>query len=199
MVNTCSILLMKLYLTPYRESNMRTRETGIGGLTIIEPKVYKDQRGYFFECYHHGKLNQSGINHTFIQDNQSRSVRGVIRGLHYQQEPYAQTKLIRVTEGSVFDVAVDIRKGSDTFGQWFGIELSSENHLQLLIPKGFAHGFSVLSAHATILYKCDAYYHPDSESGIRYDDPDLQIDWKVDPASAIISKKDRGLPYLKDM
>jgi dTDP-4-dehydrorhamnose 3,5-epimerase len=178
---------------------MRTRETGIEGLTIIEPKVYEDQRGYFFECYHHEKLKLSGISHTFIQDNQSRSVQGVIRGLHYQQEPHAQTKLIRVTEGSVFDVAVDIRKGSPTYGKWFGIELSADNHLQLLIPRGFAHGFSVLSTYATILYKCDAYYHPESESGIRFDDPDLRIHWKVDPATAVISEKDRGLPYLKDI
>jgi dTDP-4-dehydrorhamnose 3,5-epimerase len=178
---------------------MKTRETGITGLTIIEPKVYRDQRGYFFECYHHEMLEQNGINHTFIQDNQSRSVQGVIRGLHFQDEPYAQTKLIRVTEGLIYDVAVDIRKGSPTYGKWFGIELSAENHLQLLIPRGFAHGFSVLSPHATILYKCDAYYHQESESGIRYDDPALQIDWKLNPESAIISEKDRGLPYLIDI
>jgi dTDP-4-dehydrorhamnose 3,5-epimerase len=178
---------------------MRTKETGIEGLLIIEPEVYSDQRGYFFECYHAEKLSQLGISHTFVQDNQSRSVKGVIRGLHFQREPYAQTKLIRVTEGCVYDVAVDIRSGSRTFGKWFGIELSTENHLQLLIPKGFAHGFSVLSPHATILYKCDNYYHPESESGIRYDDPDLQIDWKVDEASAIVSEKDRDLPYLKNL
>ena len=178
---------------------MKTSETGIDELTIIEPKVYRDPRGYFYECYHHEKLGRSGISYDFIQDNQSRSVQGVIRGLHFQIEPYAQTKLIRVTEGLIYDVAVDIRKESSTFGRWFGIELSAENNLQLLIPRGFAHGFSVLSPHATILYKCDAYYHPGSESGIRYDDPDLQIDWRVDQATAIISEKDRGLPYLKDI
>jgi dTDP-4-dehydrorhamnose 3,5-epimerase len=178
---------------------MRLRETGIEGLTIIEPKVHSDQRGYFFECYHLEKLRQLGIRHAFIQDNQSRSVRGVIRGLHYQREPYAQTKLIRVTEGSVYDVAVDIRTGSPTFGKWFGVELNAENHLQLLIPRGFAHGYSVLSPHATIFYKCDAYYNPESESGIRYDDPDLQIDWRVDRANAIVSEKDRGLPLLKNI
>ncbi|MFH0759133.1 MAG: dTDP-4-dehydrorhamnose 3,5-epimerase [Bacteroidota bacterium] len=177
---------------------MKTRDTGIGGLTVIEPLVFKDQRGYFFESYHKKKLEQYGISHTFVQDNQSRSIRGVIRGLHYQNEPHAQTKLVSVTEGMIFDVAVDIRKGSPTFGKWYGIELSADNHLQLLIPKGFAHGFSVLSPHATIFYKCDTYYHPASDAGIRFDDPDLQIDWKVDAASAIISEKDRGLPCFKD-
>ena len=178
---------------------MKTRETGIEGLTIIEPKVYRDERGYFLESYHLERLKGFGINQAFIQDNQSRSVKGVIRGLHFQKYPFAQTKLIRVTEGAVYDVVVDLRSGSATFGKWFGIELSIENHLQLLIPKGFAHGFSVLSPYATILYKCDALYHPESETGIRFDDPDLQIDWKVDQVSAIISEKDRILPYLNEM
>ncbi len=177
---------------------MTTRETGIEGLLIIEPKVYRDERGYFLESYHQERLNALGISHHFIQDNQSRSVRGVIRGLHFQEEPYAQTKLIRVTEGTIYDVAVDLRKDSDTYGSWFGIELSINNHLQLLIPKGFAHGFSVLSEHATILYKCDTNYHPESESGIRFDDPGLNIDWKVNLESAIISEKDKVLPYLKE-
>ena len=177
---------------------MTTRETGIEGLLIIEPKVYRDERGYFLESYHQERLNALGISHQFIQDNQSRSVRGVIRGLHFQEEPYAQTKLVRVTEGTIYDVAVDLRKDSDTYGSWFGIELSINNHLQLLIPKGFAHGFSVLSEHATILYKCDANYHPESESGIRFDDPGLNIDWKVDLESAVISEKDKVLPYLKE-
>jgi dTDP-4-dehydrorhamnose 3,5-epimerase len=178
---------------------MKSRETGIKGLTIIEPTIYRDKRGYFYESYHRENLEKCGIRADFIQDNQSRSVQGVIRGLHYQREPHAQTKLIRVTEGLIFDVAVDIRKSSTTFGQWFGIELSAENQLQLLVPKGFAHGFSVLSPQATILYKCDAYYHPDSESGIRYDDPDLGIDWKIEQASMIISGKDRELPNFKDI
>ena len=177
---------------------MITRETGIEGLLIIEPKVYRDERGYFLESYHQERLNALGISHQFIQDNQSRSVQDVIRGLHFQKEPYAQTKLVRVTEGTIYDLAVDLREGSDTYGSWFGIELSINNHLQLLIPKGFAHGFSVLSEHATILYKCDTNYHPESESGIRFDDPDLKIDWKVDLAKAIISDKDKVLPYLKE-
>lgn len=177
---------------------MTTRETGIEGLLIIEPKVYRDERGYFLESYHQERLSALGISNLFIQDNQSRSVRDVIRGLHFQEEPYAQTKLVRVTEGTIYDVAVDLRDGSHTYGSWFGIELSINNHLQLLIPKGFAHGFSVLSEHATILYKCDTNYHPESESGIRFNDPDLKIDWKVDLESAVISEKDKVLPYLKE-
>lgn len=177
---------------------MKTRETGIEGLLIIEPKVFRDERGYFLESYHQERLKALGIKHHFIQDNQSRSVKGVIRGLHFQKDPFAQTKLVRVTEGAIYDVAVDLREGSSTRGKWFGIELSIENHLQLLIPKGFAHGFSVLSPFATILYKCDNIYHPESESGIRFDDPELKIDWKVDLASAIISEKDKVLPYLNE-
>jgi dTDP-4-dehydrorhamnose 3,5-epimerase len=178
---------------------MKTRDTGIEGLMIIEPKVYRDERGYFLESYHQERLKALGINHHFIQDNQSRSVQGVIRGLHLQKAPFAQTKLVRVTEGTIYDVAVDLREGSNTYGSWFGIELSINNHLQLLIPKGFAHGFSVLSQHATILYKCDTIYHPESESGIRFDDADLKIDWKVDLASAVISEKDRVLPYFNEL
>ena len=176
---------------------MVVKETGIDGLLILEPKIFKDSRGYFFESYHQRELSRHIPEYTFIQDNQSRSSYGVIRGLHYQKEPYAQAKLVRVIEGTVFDVAVDIRPGSSTFGRWFGIELSADNFLQLIIPGGFAHGFSVLSDHATLLYKCDQYYHPQSESGIRFDDPDLMIDWKIEPDKMLISEKDRLLPYLK--
>lgn len=178
---------------------MKVTRTNLDGLLIIAPKVYRDPRGYFTETYHRSRLEALGIRREFIQDNQSRSAYGVIRGLHFQRDPHAQAKLIRVTEGTILDVAVDLRKGSPTFGQWLGMELSAENHLQLLIPPGFAHGFSVLSGHATVFYKCDAYYHPASESGIRYDDPDLLIDWKIDPAEAVISDKDRALPLLKDL
>jgi len=178
---------------------MTIKETGIEGLIIIEPKVFEDDRGYFFESYHKGRLEEYGIDFNFIQDNQSRSSYGVIRGLHYQKEPHGQAKLIRVTEGAIFDVAVDIRSGSPSFGQWFGLEISAANHLQLLIPGGFAHGFSVLSAFTTVFYKCDSYYQPTFESGIRYDDPDLKIDWKIDLESAVISEKDSILPYLKDL
>jgi len=178
---------------------MKIKETGIEGLLILEPQVFKDPRGYFLESYNKSTLEPQGIHYEFIQDNQSQSSRGVIRGLHYQKGPHAQTKLIRVTEGTVFDVAVDIRPGSQTFGHWFGLEISADNFLQLLVPSGFAHGFSVLSKHATVFYKCDAYYHPDSESGIRFDDPNLQIDWKIDMKSAIVSEKDRNLPYYIDL
>lgn len=178
---------------------MKVTRTNLEGLLIIEPKVYGDPRGYFTETYHRSRLESLGIRREFIQDNQSRSTYGVIRGLHFQREPHAQAKLIRVTEGTILDVAVDLRNGSPTFGKWLGMELSAENHLQLLIPPGFAHGFSVLSDQATVFYKCDAYYHPASESGIRYNDPDLRIDWIIDPAEAVISDKDRALPLLKDL
>jgi dTDP-4-dehydrorhamnose 3,5-epimerase len=178
---------------------MKIIETGFEGLLLIEPKVFKDPRGYFLESYHKERIALNGINCEFIQDNQSRSSLGVIRGLHYQKEPYAQTKLVRVTEGAIFDVAVDIRPGSSTFGRWFGTELSEDNFLQLLIPAGFAHGLAVLSDHATVLYKCDQYYHPQSEAGIRFDDPDLHIDWKIDPEKVIVSDKDRMLPYFKQL
>lgn len=178
---------------------MKVRETGIDGLFVLEPRVFKDSRGYFFESYHRDLLKGLGWDFDFVQDNQSRSAQGVIRGLHYQEEPHAQTKLVRVIEGSIFDVAVDLRENSPTYARWFGVELSAENHLQLLIPKGFAHGFSVLSANATLYYKCDDYYHPESESGIRFDDPQLAIDWKIDPGKAIISEKDRALPNFKPL
>jgi dTDP-4-dehydrorhamnose 3,5-epimerase len=178
---------------------MTIRETGIEGLLIIEPVVYRDHRGYFYESYHKEKLWKSGIGISFVQDNQSRSSRGVIRGLHFQEQPHAQSKLVRVIEGTAFDVAVDIRPESSSFGKWFGIELSEENKLQLFIPAGFAHGFSVLSEYATIFYKCDAYYNAASDAGIRFDDPELGIDWQIDPAVAIISEKDKMLPYLKDL
>jgi dTDP-4-dehydrorhamnose 3,5-epimerase len=178
---------------------MNIKDTEIEGLSIIEPKVFKDSRGFFFESYHQDKLAAHGINYQFIQDNQSRSAYGVIRGLHFQKQPYSQAKLLRVTEGAIFDVAVDIRPGSPTYGSWFGLELSADNFLQLMIPAGFAHGLSVLSEHATVQYKCDQYYHPESESGLRFDDPDLQIDWKIDPQKAIVSQKDLLLPYLKQL
>jgi len=178
---------------------IEVNETGLDGLLLIEPGIFKDPRGYFYESYNKQRLELHGINHEFIQDNQSRSAYGVIRGLHYQKEPYAQAKLVRVTEGSIYDVAVDIRPGSATFGKWFGVELSSDNFLQLFIPAGFAHGLSVLSDNATVQYKCDQYYHPQSESGIRFDDPELQIDWKIDPEKMIVSEKDSILPNLKQL
>ena len=149
---------------------MKIIETFIKGLYIIEPKVFEDQRGYFFESYSSKLFKENGIDIDFVQDNQSKSSFGVIRGLHYQLNPYSQSKLVRVLEGSVYDVAVDLRSNSKTYGQWFGIELSAENKKQLLIPKGFAHGFSVLTKTSVFSYKCDDYYNPDSERGIKYND-----------------------------
>jgi len=170
----------------------------IPGLIIVEPAVFEDSRGYFFEAYNQNLFSQNGIAYNFVQDNQSRSSYGVLRGLHYQLNPYAQTKLVRVLEGVILDVAVDIRKGSPTFGQHFSLELSAENKKQLLIPAGFAHGFSVLSETAIVLYKCDALYNKQSEGGIRYNDADLNIDWKINPAKAIVSEKDVQLPSFRD-
>lgn len=178
---------------------MKVIEIHMEGLLVLEPKVYKDSRGYFYESFHQERLEQLGIKKQFIQDNQSRSVYGVIRGLHYQKDPFAQAKLVRVTEGSILDVALDIRPGSPSYGKYFSIELSADNFLQMMIPEGFAHGFSVLSEKATLQYKCSQYYHPESEAGIRFDDPDLQIDWKVEPGKAIVSDKDRMLPYFKQI
>jgi dTDP-4-dehydrorhamnose 3,5-epimerase len=168
------------------------------GLIIVEPTVFDDSRGYFFEAYNQDVFQQNGIHCHFVQDNQSHSSYGVIRGLHYQLNPYAQAKLIRVLSGKILDVAVDIRKGSPTYGQHFSIQLSSENKKQLFIPAGFAHGFSVLSETATVLYKCDAFYNKKSEAGIRYDDADFQIDWQILPGKEIISEKDLQLSSFKE-
>ena len=173
---------------------MPFKTTDIQGLLIFEPAVYKDERGFFFESYNEQTFQKAGLGMRFVQDNQSFSYYGVIRGLHYQLEPYAQTKLVRVLEGRVLDVAVDIRKGSPTFGKYVALELSAENKLQLLIPRGFAHGFSVLSETAQLSYKCDGLYSKDSEGGIRYDDALLNIDWQVPADKAIVSTKDLELP-----
>jgi dTDP-4-dehydrorhamnose 3,5-epimerase len=178
---------------------MVIKETGIEGLLILEPKVFMDARGYFFESFHSDRLEEAGLSYNFIQDNQSSSDYGVLRGLHFQKTPYGQAKLVRVIEGKIFDVAVDIRPTSSSYGKWFGIELSAENFLQIMIPAGFAHGYSVLADHTIVQYKCDQYYRPESESGIRFDDPDLGIDWKIEPYKAIISEKDRTLPYFKQL
>lgn len=170
----------------------------IPGLVIVEPAVFEDSRGYFFEAYNQNVFQQNGITSDFVQDNQSKSSYGVIRGLHYQQNPHAQAKLVRVLEGTILDVAVDIRKNSPTFGQHFSLELSAENKKQLFIPEGFAHGFSVLSATAIVLYKCNTFYNKQSEGGILYNDADLNIDWKVDMEKAIVSEKDIALPSFKN-
>ncbi len=175
---------------------MNIIETEIEGLFVIEPRVFEDPRGYFYESYNKNTYTQSGITMEFVQDNESQSQYGVIRGLHFQKEPYAQTKLVRVIHGSIYDVAVDLRKGSPSFGKWFGIELTRENRLQMYVPKGFAHGFSVLTEKAVVNYKCDEFYQPSSEAGIRYDDPSLGIDWRIESGKQLISDKDSALPFL---
>lgn len=164
--------------------------TDISGLLIFEPKVIEDSRGYFFEAYNEKVFHDEGINLRFVQDNQSKSSYGVIRGLHYQLHPHAQYKLVRTLEGTILDVAVDIRKGSPTFGKHFSIELSAENKKQLLIPSGFAHGFSVLSEMAIVFYKCNALYNRESEAGILYNDSSLNINWKIPAGKEIVSEKD---------
>jgi dTDP-4-dehydrorhamnose 3,5-epimerase len=176
---------------------MKLENTFIKDLVVLIPLVFEDERGYFFEAYNKSKLEQLGIQIDFVQDNQSFSKKGTLRGLHYQNPPFPQTKLVRVLEGEIMDVAVDLRKDSSTFGKHFGIILSSDNKKQLLVPRGFAHGFSVLSETAVVQYKCDQYYNKESEGGIRYDDPTLNIDWGMDLASAIVSEKDVLLPNFE--
>lgn len=173
-------------------------KTPIKDLLILKPRVFADARGFFFESYNQKTYKEAGININFCQDNQSKSSYGVIRGLHYQLNPQSQSKLVSVVQGSVWDVAVDLRKDSETFGQWYGVELTEENHLQFLIPQGFAHGFSVLSETAIFTYKCDDFYSPTLERGIMYNDPTLLIDWKIPADKALISDKDMKHPLFKD-
>lgn len=170
--------------------------TPLQGCWLYEPVVFRDSRGHFFESYNDRVFRDQGLDYTWVQDNQSSSCYGVIRGLHYQLSPHAQTKLVRVLQGTILDVAVDIRQGSPTFGQHFSVILSAENKLQLLIPAGFAHGFSVLSEKAEVLYKCDAPYNRESEGGIYFADPALGIDWQVPADQAVVSEKDQALPPL---
>ena len=173
---------------------------GISGLMVIEPAVYGDERGYFMETYNYNDFKAAGLDMEFVQDNQSMSARGVLRGLHYQIN-YPQDKLVRVISGEVFDVAVDLREGSETFGKWFGVRLSAENKKQLFIPKNFAHGFLVLSESAEFCYKVTDFYHPDDEGGIRYDDPDIGIDWpleELDGIDVLLSDKDKTQPSYAD-
>ncbi|RPJ50561.1 MAG: dTDP-4-dehydrorhamnose 3,5-epimerase [Methanobacteriota archaeon] len=177
---------------------MEVTKTAFDGLVIIVPRIFEDNRGYFYESYNRETYNNAGIPYNFIQDNQSESLKGVIRGLHYQLSPHAQTKLVRAIAGSIFDVVVDLRKGSPTFGKWYGIELSDKNKLQLLVPQGFAHGFSVLSAKAIVHYKTDNLYRKEAERGIVYNDPLLGIDWKTDPEIGIVSERDAQLSRFTD-
>ncbi len=177
---------------------MNVIKTEIEGVVIIEPRVFSDNRGYFFEAYSQRDFDQLVRPIRFIQDNESRSQKGVLRGLHYQKWPFAQSKLVRVIKGEVLDVAVDIRKGSPTYGKHVSCLLTAENKRQFFIPRGFAHGFAVLSDEAVFQYKCDNYYAPQSEGAIAWDDPDLGIDWKVPTANRILSEKDSHHPRLKD-
>jgi len=178
---------------------MTIEKTYIQDLVITTPSVFEDPRGYFFEAYNQAKFLENGINYQFIQDNQSFSKRGVIRGLHLQINPFAQAKLIRVLEGEILDVAVDFRRDSTTYGQHFSVVLSAENKKQLMVPHGFAHGFSVLSETASVLYKVDQVYHKESERGIRYDDATLAIDWQIGAEELIVSEKDLVLPGFNEI
>ena len=171
--------------------------TDIEGLLIVEPRVFGDARGYFFESFSvRDFAAATGFDINFVQDNESRSRYGVVRGLHFQLPPYAQAKLVRVVEGSVLDVAVDVRRGSATYGKHVAVELSADNKRQLFIPKGFAHGFAVLSETAVFQYKCDEYYHPEAEGAIAWDDPQLAIDWRIPAADVLLSDKDRCHPMF---
>ncbi|WP_025689639.1 dTDP-4-dehydrorhamnose 3,5-epimerase [Paenibacillus zanthoxyli] len=177
---------------------MKFTQTNLEGVLIVEPTVFGDHRGWFMETYSQAKFLEQGIDLNFVQDNQSYSaVKGTLRGLHYQLNPKAQTKLVRCTRGSIFDVAVDIRQGSPSYGKWFGIELSADNKKQLLIPKGFAHGFMTLTEDVEVQYKCDELYAPECDGGILWNDPGIGVEWPIDVVP-VLSAKDEKAPLLKD-
>lgn len=177
---------------------MEIIRTEIEDVVIIEPRLFRDERGYFFESWSERDFNEKVRKVRFVQDNESRSSYGVLRGLHFQKPPYAQSKLVRVLSGAVLDVAVDIRRGSPTFGKHVAVELSGENHRQLFIPRGFAHGFAVLTDDVVFQYKCDSFYAPQSEGALAWDDPDLGIDWRIPAGRVVLSEKDRHHCRLKD-
>lgn len=178
---------------------MQVIKTPLPGLVVIEPRLFVDERGYFFESFSEKKFREEVADVRFVQDNESRSSYGVVRGLHFQAPPYAQSKLVRVIVGAVLDVAVDIRKGSSTYGQHFSVELTAENHRQLFLPRGFAHGFSVLSEEVVFQYKCDNFYAPEAEGAIAWNDPDLGIDWRIPTSEIILSAKDTHHLRLVDL
>jgi len=178
---------------------MKVETTGFEGLVVITPSVFADERGYFFESYNSASHLKSGLDYHWVQDNQSHSKHGVIRGMHFQKAPFAQTKLVRALQGEILDVVVDLRKGEPTFGKVFSILLSADNKKQLLVPKGFAHGFSVLSSSADVMYKCDGLYNKQSESGLIFNDPALKIDWKLSAEEMIVSEKDLVLPTFDNL
>lgn len=179
---------------------MKIEETGIAGLLVITPARFGDARGFFSESYNKARMAEAGITTEFVQDNHSLSEQvGTVRGLHFQSPPHAQAKLVRCGRGCLFDVAVDIRKGSPTFGHWFGVELTFENGKQLLIPEGFLHGFVTRAPNTEIIYKCSDYYAPECDGAVRFDDPEIGVDWAMDGATAILSDKDRDAPLLRDL
>lgn len=178
---------------------MEVIKTPIKDLVVIKPRVFADARGFFFETYNEERYREAGIIQQFVQDNISKSSYGVVRGLHFQKPPYSQAKLVQVIEGAVLDVAVDLRSDSETYGQWHAVELTADNHLQFLIPRGFAHGFAVLSETAIFSYKCDNFYHPEVDGGIIYNDPSLNIDWRIPTDKILLSEKDTKHPLLKDL
>lgn len=177
---------------------MEVIKTDIDGVVIIEPRIFRDDRGYFFESFSQRDFQEKVCNTVFVQDNESKSSYGVLRGLHFQKTPYAQSKLVRVIKGAVLDVAVDIRKGSPTFGQHVAVELTEDNHRQFFIPRGFAHGFSVLTDEVIFQYKCDNFYAPQSEGALAWDDPNLGIDWRIPTDKVLLSEKDRHHSRLRD-
>ncbi len=178
---------------------MKVETTGFEGLVVLTPSVFADERGYFFESYNSETHSKAGLDFYWVQDNQSHSKHGVIRGLHFQKAPFAQTKLVRALQGEIVDVVVDLRKAEPTYGKFFSVVLSAENKKQLLVPRGFAHGFSVLSASADVMYKCDNLYNKQSESGLMFNDPSLNIDWKLSPEEMIVSEKDLVLPTFNNL
>lgn len=178
---------------------MKMTRTDIEGLVVIEPRVFGDSRGYFFESFSQREFEKEVGQVRFVQDNESKSSYGVIRGLHFQKPPHTQSKLVRVVKGRVLDVAVDLRRDSKTYGKYFSVELTEDNHLQLFIPKGFAHGFAVLSDEAVFQYKCDEFYAPESEGAIAWNDPDIGVDWQIPEDKVILSEKDKKHPSFKDL
>lgn len=178
---------------------MKMTRTDIEGLVVIEPRVFGDSRGYFFESFSQRDFEKEVGQVRFVQDNESKSSYGVVRGLHFQKPPHTQSKLVRVVKGRVLDVAVDLRRDSKTYGKYFSVELTEDNHLQLFIPKGFAHGFAVLSDEAVFQYKCDEFYAPESEGAIAWDDPDIGVDWQIPEDKVILSEKDKKHPAFKDL
>lgn len=178
---------------------MKMTRTDIEGLVVIEPRVFGDSRGYFFESFSQREFEKEVGQVRFVQDNESKSSYGVVRGLHFQKPPHTQSKLVRVVKGRVLDVAVDLRRDSKTYGKYFAVELTEDNHLQLFIPKGFAHGFAVLSDEAVFQYKCDEFYAPESEGAIAWNDPDIGVDWQIPEDKVILSEKDKKHPSFKDL